>query len=35
MDKKKLARAYKTSSPQTLRLKNSQLSSNDELMSTA
>ena len=33
--KEKLARAYKTSSPITFRLKNSQLTGNDELMLTA
>ena len=33
--KEKLARAYKTSSPLTLRLKNNQLTGNDELMLTS
>ena len=33
--KEKLARAYKTSSPLTLRLKNTQLTGNDELMLTS
>ena len=33
--KEKVARAYKTSSPLTFRLKNSQLSGNDEIMLTA
>ena len=31
----KLAKAYKTSSPLTLRLKNNQVTGNDELMLTA